>query len=45
MLSQAYQMSTAWNEQAARIDPENRLLWRMPRGGWKPRSCATRSWP
>ena len=31
MLSQAYQMSTAWNEQAARIDPENRLLWRMPR--------------
>ena len=31
MLSQAYQMSTAWNEQAAGIDPENRLLWRMPR--------------
>ena len=31
MLSQVYQMSTAWNEQAARVDPENRLLWRMPR--------------
>ncbi len=24
-------MSTDWNEQAARLDPENRLLWRMPR--------------
>ena len=31
MLSRVYQMSTAWNEQAARLDPENRLLWRMPR--------------
>ncbi|MDR3634570.1 MAG: PSD1 and planctomycete cytochrome C domain-containing protein [Isosphaeraceae bacterium] len=31
MLSQTYQMSTAWNEQAAQLDPENRLLWRMPR--------------
>jgi hypothetical protein len=31
LLSQVYQMSTAWDEQAARIDPENRLLWRMPR--------------
>ncbi len=30
MLSQIYQMSTASNEQAARIDPENRLIWRMP---------------
>ncbi len=26
-----YQMSTTWNERAAQIDPENRLLWRMPR--------------
>ncbi len=31
LLSQVYQMSTAWNEQAARIDPENRLLWRWSR--------------
>ena len=31
MLSQVYQMSAAWNESAARLDPENRLLWRMPR--------------
>jgi hypothetical protein len=31
LLSQVYRMSTASNEQAARIDPENRLLWRMPR--------------
>ncbi len=31
LMSQVYQMSTAWNERAARIDPENRLLWRMPR--------------
>jgi hypothetical protein len=31
LLSQAYQMSTAWDERSARIDPENRLLWRMPR--------------
>jgi hypothetical protein len=31
MLGQVYQMSTNWNEQAAHIDPENRLLWRMPR--------------
>ena len=31
LLSQVYQMSTAWDEKAARIDPENRLLWRTPR--------------
>jgi hypothetical protein len=31
LMSQAYQMSTAWNERAAQIDPENRLLWRRPR--------------
>ncbi len=31
LMSRAYQMSTAWNERAAQIDPENRLLWRMPR--------------
>ncbi len=31
MLSRAYQMSTTWNEAAARLDPENRLLWRVPR--------------
>ena len=31
LTSQVYQMSTTWNEQAAQIDPENRLLWRMPR--------------
>ena len=30
VLSQTYQMSTAWDEKAARIDPEDRLLWRMP---------------
>jgi mono/diheme cytochrome c family protein len=31
MLSSTYQMSTSWNEHAAGVDPENRLLWRMPR--------------
>ena len=31
LLSSAYQMSTAYDEQAARVDPENRLLWRMNR--------------
>ena len=31
LLSSAYQMSTAWNEKAAAVDPENRLLWRMNR--------------
>ena len=31
MASQSYQMSTTWDEHAAQIDPENRLLWRMPR--------------
>jgi hypothetical protein len=30
MLSRVYQLSTAWNEQAAQLDPENRLLWHMP---------------
>jgi hypothetical protein len=30
-LSSAYQMSSAHHAQAATIDPENRLLWRMPR--------------
>jgi hypothetical protein len=31
LLSNAYQMSTTWNERAMQVDPENRLLWRMPR--------------
>jgi hypothetical protein len=31
MLSATYQMSTAYDEQAARVDPENRLHWRMNR--------------
>lgn len=31
MLSSVYQMSTAWNPQAAAVDPENRLWWRMKR--------------
>jgi cytochrome c553 len=31
MLSNSYQMSTAYNESAAVVDPENRLLWRMNR--------------
>jgi mono/diheme cytochrome c family protein len=31
VLTEAYQMSSAWNEQAAQIDPENRLLWRRTR--------------
>ncbi|MDA1311981.1 MAG: DUF1549 domain-containing protein [Acidobacteria bacterium] len=31
ILSSTYQMSTAFNEQAADVDPENTLLWRMPR--------------
>jgi hypothetical protein len=31
MLSATYQMSTQYNERAAAIDPENRLLWRMNR--------------
>jgi hypothetical protein len=31
LLSSTYQMSTAFDEQAARVDPENRLHWRMNR--------------
>ena len=31
MASRSYQMSTGWDEHAAQVDPENRLLWRMPR--------------
>ncbi len=31
MLSQAYRMSTQWNRRAAEVDPEDSLLWRMPR--------------
>jgi cytochrome c553 len=31
MLSSTYQMSTAYNAQAAALDPDNRLLWRMNR--------------
>ncbi len=31
MLSSTYQMSTAYDERAARMDPENRLHWRMNR--------------
>ncbi|MEY3141845.1 MAG: hypothetical protein RLY21_338 [Planctomycetota bacterium] len=31
MLSRAYAMSSAFNENAASIDPDNTLLWRMPK--------------
>ena len=31
MLSSSYQMSTAFDEKAAQLDPENKLLWRMNR--------------
>ena len=31
MLSSTYQMSTAFDEKAAQVDPENKLLWRMNR--------------
>ncbi len=31
VLSNTYRMSTAFNETAAAVDPENDLLWRMPR--------------
>jgi len=31
MSSATYQMSTAFNEKAAGVDPENRLMWRMNR--------------
>lgn len=31
MLSSTYQMSTAYDAQAALTDPDNRLVWRMPR--------------
>jgi hypothetical protein len=31
MLSQVYQMSIQWNRRAAELDPENSLLWRIPR--------------
>jgi mono/diheme cytochrome c family protein len=31
MLSRTYQMSTAYNEESARTDPDNRLHWRMER--------------
>jgi mono/diheme cytochrome c family protein len=29
--SQTWQMSATWDERAAQVDPQNRLLWRMPR--------------
>jgi hypothetical protein len=29
MISSTYRMSAAWNERAAALDPEDRLLWRM----------------
>jgi len=31
LLSRTWQMSSDWNELAAQVDPQNRLLWRMPR--------------
>ena len=31
MLSRAYAMSSAFNEKAASIDPDNTLVWRMPK--------------
>jgi len=31
LLSQVYQMSTSWNGPASQLDPEDRLLWHMPR--------------
>ena len=31
LTSEAYRQSSAPNPEAAEIDPENRLLWRMPR--------------
>jgi hypothetical protein len=31
LMSRTYQMNAARNDQAALLDPENRLLWRMPR--------------
>ena len=31
MLSDTYQMGGTWNEPAATLDPDNRLLWRFPR--------------
>jgi hypothetical protein len=31
MLSQVYTLSTAWNQRAGQLDPENRLCWRMSR--------------
>ena len=31
MLSNTYQMSSAWNEANAKVDGENRFLWRMNR--------------
>ena len=31
MLSSTYQMSTAWDEKGAEVDPENKLFWRMDR--------------
>jgi hypothetical protein len=31
VLSRTYQMSTRWSRDAATVDPENSLVWRMPR--------------
>ncbi|MFI5459653.1 MAG: PSD1 and planctomycete cytochrome C domain-containing protein [Isosphaerales bacterium] len=31
LLSRVYKLSTTWNERASQLDPENRLLWHMPR--------------
>ena len=46
MLSRTYQMSTAWNEQAARHRSRKpSALCDAATAGWKPRCCATRCWP
>jgi len=44
MLSNTYQMSTAYDARAAEIDPENTLLWRTNRRRWKPKRSATPLW-
>ena len=44
VLSQTYQQSSAFEPDAAKVDPKGTFLWRWRSGGWRPRSSATRSW-
>lgn len=41
VLSRTYRQSSTYDPAAFKADPDNRLLWRFPSGGWTPRRSAT----